>query len=48
MVGAKIDVWQATAEGFYAVQQDGIQPAFNRRGECRTNQAGQYRRRGIK
>ena len=29
---AKIDVWQANDEGFYDVQQKGLQPDFNLRG----------------
>jgi catechol 1,2-dioxygenase len=30
--GAKVDVWQASADGFYDVQQPGIQPERNLRG----------------
>src|SRR5215468_6173825 len=30
--GARIDVWQANADGFYDVQQPGVQPADNLRG----------------
>ncbi|MDT9146241.1 6-chlorohydroxyquinol-1,2-dioxygenase, partial [Escherichia coli] len=33
---AVIDVWQANDEGFYDVQQKGIQPDFNLRGVFRT------------
>ncbi len=32
VAGAQIDVWQASADGFYDVQQPGIQPAGNLRG----------------
>ena len=37
---AKIDVWQANDEGFYDVQQKGIQPDFNLRGVFRTGADG--------
>lgn len=40
--GAKIDVWQANDEGFYDVQQKGIQPDFNLRGVFRTGADGSY------
>ncbi|MDN5913663.1 MAG: 6-chlorohydroxyquinol-1,2-dioxygenase [Pseudonocardia sp.] len=30
--GAEVDIWQATAEGFYDVQQPDVQPAGNGRG----------------
>ena len=36
LAGAKLDVWQANDEGFYDVQQKGIQPDFNLRGVFRT------------
>ncbi len=45
---AKIDVWQANDEGFYDVQQKGIQPDFNLRGVFRTNAAGEYWFKGVK
>jgi len=48
IAGAKIDVWQANDEGFYDVQQKGIQPDFNLRGVFRTNAAGEYWFRGVK
>ena len=38
----KIDVWQANDEGFYDVQQKGIQPDFNLRGVFRTGDDGSY------
>ncbi|MDA9789777.1 intradiol ring-cleavage dioxygenase [Amylibacter sp.] len=38
----KIDVWQANDEGFYDVQQKGIQPDFNLRGVFRTSDDGTY------
>jgi catechol 1,2-dioxygenase len=40
--GVKIDVWQANDEGFYDVQQKGIQPDFNLRGVFRTGEDGSY------
>jgi len=40
--GAVIDVWQANDEGFYDVQQKGIQPDFNLRGVFRTGEDGRY------
>ena len=46
--GAKIDVWQANDEGFYDVQQKGIQPDFNLRGVFRTGADGRYWFRGVK
>ncbi|MEM6650529.1 MAG: intradiol ring-cleavage dioxygenase [Pseudomonadota bacterium] len=45
---AKIDVWQANDEGFYDVQQKGIQPDFNLRGVFRTNEKGEYWFKGVK
>ena len=45
---AKIDVWQANDEGFYDVQQQGIQPEFNLRGVFRTGSNGAYWFRGVK
>jgi hydroxyquinol 1,2-dioxygenase len=45
---AKIDVWQANDEGFYDVQQKGIQPDFNLRGVFRTGSDGSYHFRGVK
>lgn len=45
---AKIDVWQANDEGFYDVQQKGIQPDFNLRGVFRTSVDGAYTFRGVK
>ena len=45
---AKIDVWQANDEGFYDVQQKGIQPEFNLRGIFRTGDDGKYWFKGVK
>ncbi|GGX68346.1 6-chlorohydroxyquinol-1,2-dioxygenase [Tateyamaria omphalii] len=44
----KIDVWQANDEGFYDVQQKGIQPDFNLRGVFRTGDDGAYHFKGVK
>ena len=48
IANAKVDVWQANDEGFYDVQQKGIQPDFNLRGVFRTNAAGEYWFKGVK
>jgi len=45
---AVIDVWQANDEGFYDVQQKGIQPNFNLRGVFRTGEDGRYWFRAVK
>ncbi|GFE67018.1 intradiol ring-cleavage dioxygenase [Litoreibacter roseus] len=45
---AKIDVWQANDEGFYDVQQKGLQPEFNLRGVFRTGEDGAYHFKGVK
>lgn len=46
--GVKIDVWQANDEGFYDVQQKGIQPDFNLRGVFRTSEDGAYWFKAVK
>ncbi|MEM7461567.1 MAG: intradiol ring-cleavage dioxygenase [Pseudomonadota bacterium] len=46
--GAKIDVWQANDEGFYDVQQKGIQPDFNLRGVFHTGADGTYWFRAVR
>ncbi|HEV7307217.1 intradiol ring-cleavage dioxygenase [Ensifer sp.] len=48
IVDAVIDVWQANDEGFYDVQQKGIQPEFNLRGVFRTGADGRYWFRAVK
>ena len=40
--GATVDVWQANDEGFYDVQQKGVQPDFNLRGKFVTGSDGRY------
>ena len=46
--GARIDVWCDNAEGFYDVQQPGIQPQWNNRGIFTTGPDGAYSFRGIR
>jgi catechol 1,2-dioxygenase len=46
--GARIDVWSDNAEGFYDVQQPGIQPKWNNRGIFTTEADGRYCFVGIK
>lgn len=48
IAGALVDVWSDNDEGFYDVQQPGIQPPMNNRGVFRTDAQGNYRFRGIK
>ena len=46
--GACIDVWSDNVDGFYDVQQPGIQPRWNNRGRFITGPDGAYRFVGIK
>ena len=46
--GARVDVWSDNADGFYDVQQPGIQPKGNNRGVFITGQDGSYSFVGIK
>lgn len=46
--GACVDVWSDNADGFYDVQQPGIQPKWNNRGRFITGADGVYRFIGIK
>ncbi|MEQ1950225.1 intradiol ring-cleavage dioxygenase [Mesorhizobium sp. CN2-181] len=48
VAGAVLDVWQANDEGFYDVQQKGMQPDFNLRGVFRTGADGRYWFRAVK
>lgn len=48
LAGASIDVWQANDEGFYDVQQKGIQPDFNLRGTFTTDADGRYWLKAVK
>ncbi|MEH6405260.1 MAG: dioxygenase, partial [Sneathiella sp.] len=45
---ARLDVWQANDDGFYDVQQKGIQPDFNLRGVFQTASSGEYWFSGVK
>lgn len=40
--GAQVDVWQASADGFYDVQQPGIQPERNLRGLFTADSEGRF------
>lgn len=46
--GACVDVWSDNADGYYDVQQPGIQPKWNNRGRFFTGKDGAYAFRGIK
>lgn len=48
IAGATLDVWQANADGFYDVQQQGIQPEMNLRGRFETDADGRYWFRSAK
>ena len=48
LAGACVDVWSDNADGFYDVQQPGIQPRWNNRGRFITGRDGAYAFRGIK
>jgi len=48
IAGATVDVWSDNADGFYDVQQPGIQPKWNNRGRFVTGPDGRYAFRGIK
>jgi catechol 1,2-dioxygenase len=43
VAGAHVDVWQANADGFYDVQQPGVQPEHNLRGLFTADPDGRYR-----
>lgn len=46
--GAVLDLWQNAANGSYAVQQPGVQPATNLRGRYRADDAGRYEVRTVR
>ena len=46
--GARIDVWSDNSDGYYDVQQPGIQPKWNNRGVFITGPDGKYSFVGIK
>ncbi|TDD80353.1 dioxygenase [Actinomadura rubrisoli] len=45
--GAAVDVWQANDEGFYDVQQPGVQPPLNLRGLFTADEEGRFWFRSI-
>jgi catechol 1,2-dioxygenase len=46
--GAELDVWQAAASGFYAVQQPDLQGKDNLRGRYRTDEHGRFEIRTVR
>jgi len=48
IAGALLDLWQANEDGFYDVQQKGIQPDMNLRGIFTTDEDGRYWFRSAK
>jgi protocatechuate 3,4-dioxygenase beta subunit len=48
IAGATLDVWQAHEDGFYDVQQPGVQPAMNLRGRFTSDQDGRFWFRSVK
>ena len=48
IAGAELDVWMANDDGFYDVQQPGIQPDFNSRGRFITAEDGKFWFRAAK
>lgn len=48
IAGATLDVWQTNDDGFYDVQQAGIQPENNLRGIFTSNENGEYFFRSVK
>lgn len=48
VAGARIDVWSDNAEGFYSVQQPGVQDKWNNRGVFVTGADGKYEFVGIR
>src|SRR4051794_25664009 len=47
LAGALVDVWQANDDGFYDVQQPGVQPERNLRGLFTTDERGRFWFRSI-
>lgn len=48
IAGATVDAWQTNADGFYDVQQKGVQPDMNLRGVFTTDDEGRYHFRTVK
>ena len=47
IAGAKLDIWQANEDGFYDVQQKGVQPENNLRGIFTSDEKGRYFFRSV-
>jgi protocatechuate 3,4-dioxygenase beta subunit len=47
VAGAAIDVWQANEDGFYDVQQPGLQPELNLRGVFTADAGGRFHFRSV-
>ena len=47
LAGAEVDVWQANEDGFYDVQQKGVQPDMNLRGLFTTDRLGRFSFRSV-
>lgn len=48
VAGARVEVWQANAEGRYENQEPDLQPEFNLRGRFRTGAEGRFAFRSVK
>lgn len=48
VTGARVEVWQANAEGRYENQEPDLQPEFNLRGRFRTDAEGRFAFRSVK
>lgn len=48
IAGAMIDTWMTNEDGFYDVQQPGLQPEFNLRGRFHSDAQGKYWFRGAR
>jgi protocatechuate 3,4-dioxygenase beta subunit len=48
VAGARLEVWQTNDDGFYDVQQKGIQPEHNLRGIFTADEAGHYWFQSVK
>lgn len=48
IAGAVVDVWQTSHDGFYDVQQRGVQPEMNMRGRFQTDADGRFRFRSSR
>lgn len=48
LAGVEVDAWQTNDEGYYDVQQKGIQPEYNLRGVFATDDKGEYWFKSVK